>query len=305
MYLRSLLDSHIKLSPSYFAFLHQFSDAYFPPVSAHKSRITGLRGRRMIEQLLDRSLCEGRMSLGAWRVSKVLCEARAVVDCLSKGGGGTRVSRWSFNGWRGWSWHFRSWRNYCLEMWLSRRISRVEERLCIFVMHAIAGREGGMYEVVFWGKNRRLLLKARDPVASCGVVSVPRDLENNQPLSFLNKAWTPDIMRILVITIDRFSLCRRKLHKLSRSKGEICTSKPSKEDGIVLPCFVQSHCFPFKDTIWILIAAFIGEDSVALGKPNVPKTCTRSTWNFQAYVLKSGSKFKTDLKEVRNSRNSV
>jgi hypothetical protein len=105
MHLRSLLNPNIKLSPSYFILLYQLSNVYLSPIPAHKSRIAGLRGRRMIEQLLDCSLCEGRVSLGAWRVSKVFCEARAVIDRLSKGGRGALVSRWSF-GRRGWLWHF-------------------------------------------------------------------------------------------------------------------------------------------------------------------------------------------------------
>jgi hypothetical protein len=115
MYLCSLLDSNIKLSPSYFVFLNQLSDAYLSPVSAYESRITGLGGGRVIEQLLYSSLREGRMSLGTWRLSKVLCETRAVADCLSNCGGWTGVSRWSFNRRRGCFWHLRSWRDYCLK----------------------------------------------------------------------------------------------------------------------------------------------------------------------------------------------
>jgi hypothetical protein len=40
-------------------------------------------------------------------VSKVLCEAGAVTDCLPEGGGGAGVSRWSFDGRRDVPCHFR------------------------------------------------------------------------------------------------------------------------------------------------------------------------------------------------------
>jgi len=78
-------------------------------------------------------------------------------------------------------------------------------------MHAIVGGECGMYAVV--EQNRRLLLKARDPGASCGVVWMTRDLENIQLLISrelsLNSEVMTDLSSVMIhcciILMQRFS----------------------------------------------------------------------------------------------------
>jgi hypothetical protein len=73
-------------------------------------------------------------------MSKILCEARAVVYCLSEGwrGGRAGVSRWSFDGRRDGPCHFRNWRDCYSWRNLMRFIPWVRKPLFIADFHAIA-----------------------------------------------------------------------------------------------------------------------------------------------------------------------
>jgi hypothetical protein len=62
---RSVLDACVHINPSNVIVGNQFADGNVPPVSTCKTGVMLSRGWRMVDEVLNGGLGEGRVSLGA------------------------------------------------------------------------------------------------------------------------------------------------------------------------------------------------------------------------------------------------